>query len=120
MNPSIDPERIAVSKSRGVRIDWKDGHSSELGLDYLRDRCPCATCTGAHGTPRREPGAASPFPIFKPALRIVGAEPVGSYALRIAWNDGHSSGIYSWELLREICPCPECRLARQEAGAGAQ
>ena len=35
-------------------------------------------------------------------------EPVGNYAIRIAWNDGHSSGIYSYEHLRKICPCPEC------------
>jgi DUF971 family protein len=34
---------------------------------------------------------------------------VGAYALRIFWNDGHSSGIYSWEHLRRICPCDECR-----------
>jgi DUF971 family protein len=118
MNPSTDPEHIAVSKSRGVKIDWKDGHASEYGLDYLRDRCPCATCTGAHGTPPRQPASASPFPMYKPALKIENAEPVGSYALRIAWNDGHSSGIYSWELLRSICPCPEC--SRRRAASGAQ
>jgi DUF971 family protein len=35
-------------------------------------------------------------------------EPVGSYAVRIHWSDGHNTGIYSWEHFREICPCAEC------------
>ena len=45
-----EPEHIAISKSKGIKIDWKDGHRSDYALAYLRDECPCATCTGAHGT----------------------------------------------------------------------
>ncbi|HWB96141.1 MAG TPA: DUF971 domain-containing protein [Bryobacteraceae bacterium] len=104
-----DPEHIAISKSKGIKIDWKDGHHSEYGLTYLRDKCPCATCTGAHGTPPRKPEADNPFPMYKPTLKMLGVEPVGNYAIRINWNDGHNSGIYSWEHFRLICPCPECK-----------
>jgi len=103
-----DPDHIAISKSAGVKIDWKDGHHSEYGLDYLRDKCPCATCTGAHGAPPRQPQSANPLQLYKPRLKMEAVEPVGNYAIRIAWNDGHSSGIYSYEHLRKICPCPEC------------
>ena len=39
---------------KGMKIDWKDGHHSEYSLAYLRDQCPCATCTGAHGTDAAE------------------------------------------------------------------
>ncbi|HWQ55850.1 MAG TPA: DUF971 domain-containing protein [Bryobacteraceae bacterium] len=116
INASTDPEHISVSKSKGIRIEWRDGHVSEYGLDYLRDHCPCATCTGAHGTPPRQPSGGSPFQMYKPATRIVNADPVGSYALRIGWNDGHNTGIYSWELFRSLCPCPECRAQRGENG----
>ncbi len=109
---STDPEHIAVSKSKGIKIDWKDGHRSEYGLQYLRDKCPCASCTGVHGTPPASGGAAAaasnPFQMYKPALKIVAAEPAGNYAIRIHWSDGHNSGIYSFEHLREICPCPVC------------
>jgi len=111
---STDPEHIAISKSKGVKIDWKDAHHSEYGLVYLRDKCPCAQCTGAHGTPPRQPeGEAAPqlnnpFPMFKPALKMLGVEPVGNYAIRINWSDGHNSGIYSYDHLRHICPCAEC------------
>jgi len=104
-----DPEKIAISKSKGITIEWKDGHKSEYGLTYLRDKCPCATCTGAHGTPPRQPESANPFQMYKPKLKIDAVEPVGNYALRIVWNDGHSTGLYSFEHFREICPCPECR-----------
>ena len=58
---STDPEHIAISKSKGIKIDWKDGHHSDFGLTYLRDKCPCAACTGAHGTPPRQPEADNPF-----------------------------------------------------------
>jgi DUF971 family protein len=113
MTISTDPEHIAISKSKGIKIDWKDDHHSEYGLNYLRDRCPCATCTGAHGTPPRQPGAddatGGPFPMFKPRIKMLGVEPVGNYAIRIEWSDGHSTGIYSYDHLRHICPCEECR-----------
>jgi DUF971 family protein len=109
MTVTTDPEHIAISKSKGIKIDWKDGHHSDYGLTWLRDHCPCASCTGAHGTPPRQPEGASPFQMYKPALKMLGVEPVGNYAIRINWSDGHNSGIYSWEHFRRICPCDECR-----------
>jgi DUF971 family protein len=105
---SPGPQHIAISKSKGVRIDWKDSHQSEYPLQYLRDHCPCATCANTHGSAPVKPQDASPFQLYKPALKIGSVEPVGSYALRIKWNDGHSAGIYSFEHFRSICPCPEC------------
>ncbi len=112
---TTDPEHIAISKSKGIKIDWKDGHHSEYTLAWLRDNCPCATCTGAHGT---EPEASSyaspqpqsnPFQLYKPVLKMMDVEPVGNYAIRIRWSDGHNTGIYSWEHFRRICPCERCR-----------
>jgi DUF971 family protein len=67
----------------------------------------------------RKPGeppkaAANPLQMFKAAARPDSAEGVGKYAIKFHWNDGHDLGIYSWQLLREICPCEECKAA----GAG--
>jgi DUF971 family protein len=114
MLSATDPEHIAISKSKGIKIDWKDGHHSEYALTYLRDKCPCAQCTGAHGTPPREPqsNTGGPFQMFQPTLKMLNVEPVGNYAIRIHWSDGHSSGIYSYEHFREICECEECKKAR--------
>ncbi len=97
------PARIAVSRSRGLTIHWQDGHTSHYDLRYLRDHCPCAACA------TRKPASAgpSPFPVFTPALRIERAEPVGAYALSLHFSDGHRTGIYSFEYLRRVCPCPE-------------
>ena len=116
-SPAHEPEHIAISKSKGVKIDWKDQHHSDYPLGYLRDECPCATCTGAHGTPPQKSNyaeqLANPFPMYKPTLKMLEVEPVGSYALRIGWSDGHSSGIYSFDHLRRVCPCAECKKANQ-------
>ena len=111
---STDPEHIAISKSKGIKIDWKDGHHSEYGLQFLRDKCPCATCTGAHGTPPRPeggdaPDAGNPFQMYKPTLKMLGVEQVGNYAIRINWSDGHNTGIYSYDHFRQICQCAECK-----------
>lgn len=112
---SSEPEHIAISKSKGIKIDWKDQHRSEYTLAYLRDECPCATCTGAHGTEPQKSNYSKPgelFPMFKPTLKMLKVEPVGNYAIRIEWSDGHSTGIYSFDHLRKICPCAECRGER--------
>lgn len=110
--------KIHVSSGAGVDIAWADGHSSHFEFAYLRDHCPCATCNDERG--KREslaegsPGfASSPaLPMFKPKPRAQSAQAVGQYAIQISFSDGHSTGIYSYDLLRAICPCAECASAR--------
>ena len=108
-----EPEHIAISKSKGIQIDWKDGHKSDYQLVYLRDHCPCAGCTGSHGTaPQKSDYSkpqAGPFQMFTPAIKMLNVEQVGHYAIKIDWSDGHNTGIYSFEHLRKICPCVECK-----------
>jgi DUF971 family protein len=104
-----NPATIDISKSTGVTIEWTDGHRSHYELQYLRDRCPCANCAKSE---RKAPAA---LPMFKPRAKIEDVEQVGRYALRFFWNDGHSTGLYSYEQLREICPCPECARASQQS-----
>ena len=111
-----EAEHIAISKSKGIQIDWKDGHRSAYTLAYLRDECPCATCTGAHGTvPQKtnysaeEAKPANPFKMYTPTLKMLKVEEVGAYAIQIQWSDGHGSGIYSFDHLRRICNCDQCK-----------
>ena len=115
---NAEPEHIAISKTKGIKIDWKDHHHSEYPLGYLRDECPCATCTGAHGTPPEKTNYAaapsSPFQMYKPTLKMLSVEPVGQYAIRIEWSDGHNTGIYSFDHFRKVCPCAECRARRED------
>jgi DUF971 family protein len=113
MNPRTDPEHIAISKSKGIDIDWKDGHHSHYDLSYLRENCPCATCAGTHGPPTTLPEKENPLQLYKPVLKMTGVEPVGNYAVKIVWSDGHSTGIYSYDHFRKICPCEECKQTRE-------
>ena len=117
--PSADPKSVKVQlqAGTGVDIEWKDGHRSHYTFPFLRDACPCALCDEERGKSGREPGEPpqskpGELPMFKAAAKPVSAEPVGKYALKFKWNDGHELGIYSWQFLRDVCPCAECRAAK--------
>jgi DUF971 family protein len=114
-----DPKsvKIDVTGGTGVEIVWKDGHRSGYSFAYLRDACPCALCDDERDKAGRKPGepvglAPGALPMFKAKAAATYAEPVGRYALRFVWNDGHELGIYSWPFLREWCPCAECAAVR--------
>jgi len=91
------------SQAAEVRVTWNDEHVSVYPMRYLRGYCPCAKCQG-HG------GRWDFVPVDAPTLTEV--EEVGNYALRLTWDDGdtkHTTGIYSFDNLRELCPCNTCR-----------
>ncbi|MGH9327712.1 MAG: gamma-butyrobetaine hydroxylase-like domain-containing protein [Terriglobia bacterium] len=105
----IVPKKIKLQAGNDtLAIEWSDGHSSVYDYLFLRDECPCATCTGSEGGAGRSKTAAGDLPMFKPAPRPLRAELVGRYALQIFWNDGHSTGIYTFPYLRGLCRCSEC------------
>jgi DUF971 family protein len=125
MPASTDPKSVdvRVTAGTGMDIEWKDGHRSSYSFQYLRDACPCALCNEEREKSGREPGqpakaAPGALPMFKALAKPTEAEGVGRYAIRFTWNDGHEHGIYGWDYLREICPCPECMAARKKAHAG--
>jgi DUF971 family protein len=111
--------KVHVTSGAGVDIVWSDGHASHYDFVYLRDLCPCALCndernkkeavTSAMGAPGAAPAFSSAvLPMFKPKPRAQSAATVGSYAIQITFSDGHSTGIYSFDYLRTICPCADC------------
>lgn len=116
--PSADPKSVKVhlTAGTGVDIEWKDGHLSQYMFPFLRDACPCAMCNDEREKSGRSPGhppqpKSGELPMFKAAAKPVSAEPIGKYAIKFKWNDGHELGIYSWQWLRQICPCEECQRA---------
>lgn len=114
------PASIKVHKTSGTTMEilWKDGHQSTYTFQYLRDACPCAFCNEEREKNHRQPGepaspaAGGPLPMFKPQPRPTEVAQVGNYAIRFTWNDGHEHGIYSWNYLREWCPCALCHDVR--------
>jgi DUF971 family protein len=112
---AVTPLKIRVMKTEGtgVEIDWKDGHKSTWTFAWLRNACPCATCHEERGKSGRVPGeskpkAQTPLMMYEAPPRPVEVTPVGKYAVKFKWNDGHEAGIYSWEYLRKVCRCEEC------------
>ena len=104
--------KIHVSTGAGVDITWADGHASHFDFAYLREECPCATCNDERARKQSfavaGPAAAAALPMFKPKPGAKAATAVGNYAIQITFTDGHATGIYSYDQLRTICPCPEC------------
>ena len=81
---------------------WGDGLESYINLKILREKCPCANCEGekdVFGYIYK----GDTKPINENSFLLKGIQPVGYYALRPFWNDGHHSGIYSFEFLRTLC-----------------
>ena len=101
--PSIPTEVRKLADARVVRVTWSDGHLSEYPWAYLRGWCPCAACQG-HASERHYVEAAN--------NDLMTISVVGSYALGITWGDGHSTGIYSYRYLRDLCACDACTRAR--------
>ena len=116
---AVTPKKVRVMKTEGmgVEIDWKDGHHSAWGFAWLRNACPCATCHEERDKSGRAVGVAKPkaqtlLVMYEAPVRPVEVTPVGKYALKFKWTDGHESGIYSWEYLRRVCQCGECLKSR--------
>jgi DUF971 family protein len=100
-----EPVDVEVDREHGVTLVWPDGHTSHYRLPELRAGCPCAECRNVRLT--GGPSWSAP-PGTADQLRVAGAEFAGSYGLQLRWNDGHETGIFSWELLRRWCGCPRC------------
>ena len=81
---------------------WEDGLESYIKLKTLREKCPCATCEGEKDVFGNIYKGA-PHPLSENSFLLKGLQPVGYYAIRPFWNDGHHSGIYSFEMLRTLC-----------------
>ena len=96
------PTEIRLHKDRrSLTVAFDSGESFAFPAEYLRVKSPSAEVQG-HAPEERKtvPG--------KRYVAILEVQPIGNYAVRINWSDGHNSGIYSYEHFRRICPCPEC------------
>ncbi|MEK8088222.1 DUF971 domain-containing protein [Thermithiobacillus plumbiphilus] len=83
--------------SKVMEVDWADGHTSRYTFEQLRVDCPCADCKG------HSPDQAKVI-TGKEGIGITNIEPVGNYAVKLDFEDGHNTGIFSWDYLRRIDP----------------
>lgn len=100
--PHPVPSGIERLESNRIAIDWSDGLRRTYSSRELRDACPCATCREK----RVEPVKPQLLPVLSPEeiapLAVAGMKPVGQYAYSIEFSDGHDTGIYTLEYLREL------------------
>jgi len=109
---STTPTSIKAEREAGrVTIDWSDGHHSEFEAFELRLQCPCAFCRGEAG----RPGWLDTNPTLTPEqAQLVNMHLVGTYAIAPTWGDGHDTGYYTFDSLRESCPCDLCTSNRAQ------
>ena len=90
------PTELRLRKDRKVlAVAFDNGEGFELAAEYLRVRSPSAEVQGHSPSERRVVGG-------KEAVQILELHPVGNYAVRLVFDDMHSTGIFSWEYLFEL------------------
>jgi DUF971 family protein len=118
MKHNLRPRAVEPTEDgQRLRIVWGDRHVSEYAPRAVRLACPCAGCIDEYtGRPLLDPATVPQ------GLNPVAIEYVGRYALKFTWPDGHETGIYPWDLLRAICPCPACTAGGRgvEGGEGGE
>jgi DUF971 family protein len=100
---NAQPTKLELAAPDRLRIAWSDGMVREYAVRELREKCPCATCREQRNAP---PPPTTALPILSAAetapLRIAAMNPVGRYAYGIGFSDGHDTGIFTLESLREL------------------
>jgi DUF971 family protein len=94
-NPTLATELKLRTRSRVLEVAFEDGARYQLPFEYLRTHSPSAEVKG-HG-----PGQEV-LVLGKQNVGIRAVEPVGQYAVKLVFDDGHDSGLFTWKYLREL------------------
>lgn len=111
-----DPRETAtdlefMQRSRALRVSFADGARFDIPYELLRVESPSAEVRGHGGTPV--------LVIGKECVGVATANPVGRYAVRIVFDDGHATGIYPWALLRRLGEDGDVLMAAYRARVAA-
>jgi ATP-binding protein involved in chromosome partitioning len=100
------PQEIKASGG-AITIRWSDGHVGRYEGRDLRLACRCAACVDEWS----HESLVQPERVL-PDVKPLAIEVMGHYAIHINWSDGHNTGIYTYDYLREVCACDECKQKR--------
>jgi DUF971 family protein len=83
-------------------ISFDDGFEADITAKVLRENCPCAGCSGEEVllykfTPQNKK------PLTEDSFLLEKAEIIGNYAIQFSWKDGHNTGLYNWQFLKDLC-----------------
>ncbi len=97
------PTELKFVEDSALLIEWNDGQRRRYPFSYMRNHCPCATCRRQEPTEKADPMQLT---VLSPAelkpVKIEKMSLAGNYAYRITFNDGHNTGLFTFELLREL------------------
>lgn len=99
----VQPTGLQLINRTTLRIDWSDGKTLLYDLAELRRHCPCATCADERQRAETHPEPEPDDP-ERPQreMTLLDMRPVGQYAYTIHFSDGHSTGIFTLDFLREF------------------
>ena len=101
----LHPTSISRDGNSAIQIVWSDGRATRWTATALRDACPCATCREKNKKSDEPAAPTLGLPVLSAAeaqpLSIASMRPVGNYAYNIGFSDGHSSGLFTLEMLYE-------------------
>jgi DUF971 family protein len=90
------PKKISIKDKRYLQLNWDDGSENMIALTILRKNCPCATCKG-----ERDKQPATYMPLLSTAsITLKDIKPIGTYGIQLFWQDGHDTGIYTYDSLK--------------------
>jgi len=100
----VHPTNLKLVSPDLLFIEWSDGERRHYPVVELRDRCPCATCREKRRQDVDAPPTVLPVISSEEAqpLTISAMEPMGNYAYSIQFSDGHDTGIFALDLLKEL------------------
>lgn len=106
MTTVLRPKAITLDKLQGfLEITWNDDQVCRYPLSELREACPCVECRGGHQFMGSEYDPDNILTLIpKRSYTMTSLEQVGSYALKPVWDDGHGTGLYTYEYLKKLCP----------------
>ncbi len=93
----MQPQKISIKDKRYLHIIWEDSSESMLMLANLRKNCPCATCVA-----ERNERSSTVIPLLSSVhTTLTDIKALGTYAIQLFWQDGHNTGIYTYDKLKE-------------------
>jgi DUF971 family protein len=97
----MSPKQVKIINKDKLKITWEDSTETILSLKYMREECPCAGCKGETILLKtyRPP---APTVVTPEMYQVKNIEVVGDYAIQVTWKDGHNTGIYSWDYIKQL------------------